>query len=533
MSALTEQERAEVASVIAEHIDTLTAIPNFVTAEPGFAIVDGAIVKEPAIVVFVSRVLASTELLEEERAPSQLGPYRVAVMQADPLRQLAVGRERLELPEFTPLEAAALTYQPIDGDPINEVFEVEEPLLCHVGPDAGWRTVLKPFIEGTQRSLTVAMYDYNADYIAKTFIETVRANNVNVTMTLDDSLAQDEKDIWAKHGTKLGDAFDGWIVRCSPNRRFESAYHPKVAVRDSRSFWLSSGNWSRNSQADNDPIGDESARTGMYKKNREWHVIVDHEGLAQLFEQYITHDRDGSEAEETLEAAFLDKVAYPDLFVEIDELADVSLLAEEEEIGPFEPERLPTHGQAFEIEPVLTPDNYIAKVHELIKGAEQSVHMQFSYINYSDEEGDEPYTEVLNTLAELSNTPGFEMRIIVASRATAITQVHDLVSKAGFKDLTLFRSQSPIHNKGIIVDGRSVLVSSANWSTDGALRNRDAGLIIHDPEVAGYFEKVFNFDWNHRANDIVVDNRAIMLAPEGALAPPGMVRVSWHEYYDG
>ena len=336
MSALTEQDRAEVASVIAENIDTLAAIPNFVTAEPGFAIVDGAIVKEPAIVVFVSRVLAPTELLEEERAPSQLGPYRVAVMQADPLRQLAVGRERLDLPEFTPLEAAALTYQPIDGDPINEVFEVEEPLLCHVGPDAGWRTVLKPFIEETQRSLTVAMYDYNADYIAKTFIETVRANNVNVTMTLDDSLAQDEKDIWAKHGTKLGDAFDGWIVRCSPNRRFESAYHPKVAVRDSRSFWLSSGNWSRNSQADNDPIGDESARTGMYKKNREWHVIVDHEGLAQLFEQYITHDRDGSEAEETLEAAFLDKVAYPDLFVEIDELADVSLLAEEEEIGPFD-----------------------------------------------------------------------------------------------------------------------------------------------------------------------------------------------------
>ena len=76
-------------------------------------------------------------------------------------------------------------------------------------------------------------------------------------------------------------------------------------------------------------------------------------------------------------------------------------------------------------------------------------------------------------------------------------------------------------------------MSSANWSTDGALRNRDAGLIIHDPEVAGYFEKVFNFDWNHRANDIVVDNRAVMLAPEGALTPPGMVRVSWHEYYDG
>ncbi len=74
MSALTEQDRAEVTSVITENIDALAAIPNFVTAEPGFAIVDGAIVKEPAIIVYVNRVLAPTDLLEEERAPSQLGP---------------------------------------------------------------------------------------------------------------------------------------------------------------------------------------------------------------------------------------------------------------------------------------------------------------------------------------------------------------------------------------------------------------------------------------------------------------------------
>ena len=532
MSPMTEQERAEVTSVIAENIDALASIPNFVTAEPGFAIVDGVLIKEPAVIVFVSRVLSPTELLEEERAPSQLGPYRVAVMQADPLRQLAVGRERAGLPRIVPLDVAALTYQPIDGDPINEVFEVEEPLLCHVGPDAGWRTVLKPFIQATQESLTVAMYDYNAEYIAKTFIETVRANDVNVTMTLDDSLAQDEKDIWAKHGTKLGDAFDGWIVRCSPNRRFESAYHPKVAVRDSRSFWLSSGNWSRKSQPDIDPIGDEASRRGMYGKgNREWHVIVEHKGLAQLFERYIKHDRDGSEEEAVQVREFVSKVAFPDLFVEIDELVDASLLAEEE-IEPFPPTRLPAHGRAFKIEPVLTPDNYIGKVHKLIKRAQRSVHMQFSYINYSNEAGDEPYTEVLKTLAELSNKPGFEMRIVLASRGTAAAQAQDLVKEAGFKDLSVFKSQSNVHNKGIIVDGRSVLVSSANWSTDGALRNRDAGLIIHDTEIAGYFEDVFDFDWNHRANDIVVD-KPVMLAPEGALTPPGMVRVSWQEYYDG
>ena len=46
-------------------------------------------------------------------------------------------------------------------------------MLCHVGPDAGW-PVLRPFLEATKKTLSVAMYDFNADYIAKSFIETVR-----------------------------------------------------------------------------------------------------------------------------------------------------------------------------------------------------------------------------------------------------------------------------------------------------------------------------------------------------------------------
>jgi phosphatidylserine/phosphatidylglycerophosphate/cardiolipin synthase-like enzyme len=528
MGALTEPERVQVQNVIAENIDALSSIPNFVTAEPGFAIVDGVIVKEPSIIVYVSRVVPPTELLEEQRAPAQLGPFPVAVMQADPLRQLAVGRERARLPEIVLRDVAALTYEPIEGDPINEVFEVETPVRCHVGPDAGYRTVLEDFIKGTQESLSVAMYDYNAKYISKTFIETVRSKNVKVTMTLDDGTAQDEDDIWEDHKSKLGDAFDGWIVRCSPNRRFPNAYHEKVAVRDSRAFWLSSGNWSRKSQPDNDPVGQTADRKGMYGKgNREWHVIVEHEGLAQLFERYIKHDRDGSEAEAAEDREV--RLVPPDLFVPIDELVDATLIAEEG-IQPIEPKLLPSDGRPVTIEPVLTPDNYIDKVFELISGAEQSVHMQFSYINYSNEAGDERFTEVLMKLGELSRQPGFDMRIILNSR-DAVAQAQTLVQEADFKDLTVFKGQANVHNKGIVVDGRSVLVSSANWSPAGALRNRDAGLIIHDPEIAAYFEGVFDFDWNNRANDIVVD-RTVMLARQGAPTPPGMVRISWQEYFD-
>jgi hypothetical protein len=47
--------------------------------------------------------------------------------------------------------ASALTYQRLEGNPIDASFKVSSPILCHVGPDADW-PVLKPFIEGTSRS---------------------------------------------------------------------------------------------------------------------------------------------------------------------------------------------------------------------------------------------------------------------------------------------------------------------------------------------------------------------------------------------
>ena len=88
-----------------------------------------------------------------------------------------------------------------------------------------------------------------------------------------------------------------------------------------------------------------------------------------------------------------------------------------------------------------------------------------------------------------------------------------------------------IHNKGIVVDGKTVLISSVNWSSDGVLRNRDAGLIIRDPQVARYYQRVFTDDWNHRAKPAVADPPEQIAPPEVA-PPPGMVRVAWHEYYD-
>jgi hypothetical protein len=521
-----------VQEVIKQHSAELEAIPGYVSAEPGFPIVEGAVLKEPAVIVFVVEKKAPERLLPEERMPRQLGPYRVAVMQADPLQQIARAEPMPGLAAAVTTAVTDLTYERLDGNPIDaKLYELEQPIVCHVGPDAGWST-LQPFLEATQDKLTVAMYDFNADYIATPLIALVLKNKIEMKLTWDDSMSAEETAIRKRLRKKLEGRLEGGIVLCGGGRRFASAYHEKVAVRDSSAFWLSSGNWSRRSQPDIDPIGEPADRKGMYSKgNREWHLIVEDQPLAQLFERYIEHDLKGSQAEaqEGAAGAVLaagERLRMPELFVPLDAIVEqaVEMAAPAE---PVAPAALPDHGKAFKVRPLLSPDNYRERIVELLKSAKRSVYLQFSYINHSEAKADKDYLAMLGVLAKLSYKPGMDVRIIVASGNA--DKIRRLV-QSGFNE-KVFRSQGNIHNKGIIVDGKAVLVSSANWSPDGVLRNRDAGVIVYDAQVAKYFQDIFLDDWENRASPRIPDDPPVMVAPEGAPTPPGMVRMTWRDYH--
>ena len=55
-------------------------------------------------------------------------------------------------------------------------------------------------------------------------------------------------------------------------------------------------------------------------------------------------------------------------------------------------------------------------------------------------------------------------------------------------------------------DGEVVLISSQNWSADGVLRNRDAGVIIEYGPIAQYFEQIFMHDWTNLARQKALDS---------------------------
>ncbi len=189
----------------------------------------------------------------------------------------------------------------------------------------------------------------------------------------------------------------------------------------------------------------------------------------------------------------------------IDAQAKQSAHANPPAAGAAAPLKSPVAAKTFPaadvfITPLLTPDTiaggagqYLANITNLINAAQESIYIQLQYIEASKGDGSD-YERLLGTIAG-AIARGLDVRLI---ESLEYGPKWAEKMKAAGVDLTAnIRLQSSVHNKGFVIDHKTVVVSSQNFSPEGVQENRDAGLILESPGVAGYFEKIFLADWNH------------------------------------
>lgn len=70
-----------------------------------------------------------------------------------------------------------------------------------------------------------------------------------------------------------------------------------------------------------------------------------------------------------------------------------------------------------------------------------------------------------------------------------------------------------------------VIVSSTNWSENSLTKAREAGVLIEAPEIAGYFNEVFDFDWSIAWDPGIVPANLVRLFSEAMFVPGGFEEV--------
>lgn len=518
----------EIARLIPAHADVFKVRGVF-SVRPGYLFRDGWITREPAIVLTVDRNATDLSL------PTEIQGIPVDVRRATPIEQLRFEKpaqfarlagHRLEwrggaFPELDPagLPMAAdmprgpaetgvgpakpnIPYSGPGGVNLSQVTNTFT-ITCSASPDAGWLT-LKPFLSTVSSHLTVGLYDFTSQHILETLTQALQGGK-GLTLTLDNpprNPTADQTDSQTRQTLQetMGDAAHlAWaLVQTNtqvPEWIFPTAYHIKVAVKDGQSFWLSSGNWNNSNQPDIDPINDPIGSANVAaKSDRDWHVIVEHPGLAQTFEAYLRHDYEvastveGGPAGEGLAAEI--KATAPEEFA----------VPAPTPVTYFPP--LVIQNTSMTVQPLLTPDNYHSFMRDLIQSAETSLYVQLQYIHPSDLPEDADFAGLIAAVVQ-KITAGKDVRIILSQYQASNGWLEKL--QAAGVDMGIVRLQNGVHNKGFVVDGKVVALGSHNWSGDGALRNRDASLIIYNEQVAQYFQSIFLHDWENLAQQRVAD----------------------------
>jgi len=140
-------------------------------------------------------------------------------------------------------EPPELQLDPVTDERIKAIF--------HISPDSGWPN-LRDFFGRIKQNLTATIYEWDAEHISDALYNAIHSKNGHLKMVTQKPGTQAAvKDMQLK----LGENFEHIWASAGPGKIVPSAYHIKVATRDSEEFWLSSGNWKDSNQANINPAG--------------------------------------------------------------------------------------------------------------------------------------------------------------------------------------------------------------------------------------------------------------------------------------
>jgi cardiolipin synthase len=358
-------------------------------------------------------------------------------------------------------------------------FELRGATTAVLSPDAGDLPLLR-FLGSARATIEVGVYTFQSERIASV-LAAAAGRGVRVRVLLDGSpvggVEDDEHRVVA--GLLAAGVEVRWLVGSTDVVKRYRYLHAKYALVDGRSAWIGSENFGN--------AGFPSDHEG----NRGWSVVADDADLAGVLRNVFETDFDPRR---------------PD-----------SIAARETGFTPLPPAPSivpwssgpPSAPRSARI--VLAPDTTLDPdgILGLFASAKERLSIDAFYLDEIWGDTPSPFLEAAFAAARR----GVSVRILLdgswasveADSGTNDDVLERINRRANDERLPLeVRLLEPrgsierLHNKGALVDGRAVLVSSMNWALGSATENREVGLIVDDLDLARTFEISFDADWEGR-----------------------------------
>lgn len=354
-------------------------------------------------------------------------------------------------------------------------FKISGRLITYASPDSTY-AVTKRFFEAAQDSILIGIYDLSANHMVKQITDALQ-RNVRVSLMLD--IDSEKEQAVFERLKRLG-------VRCVPAPSCASkrvsyfpSSHEKVIVIDEKWTFIQSGNYSNNSIPANELDGQAGPR--FQPGNRDMGIAIESAPMARFFTRILEHDMELELSGPVNEG--LDRGVFPQ--------GEILVEAPKRIPDPLFPSSTFNPVGSINVQPVLSPDNYVDVVLKLLPMAKRSIKIEQQYIRV-----DQP--KIKQLLAAIPS--GIEVQIIVAPAISNPEKTEHEVSvlRDDYRfDVRLLSKKHFVHchNKLIIVDDEIVLISSQNWSDFAVAKNREAGVIVYDKDITQYYSRIFNADW--------------------------------------
>ena len=345
--------------------------------------------------------------------------------------------------------------------------------VAFASPDCSL-AVYEDIVGSAEEEIRVNVYEFSSPTMARSLVE-ASSRGVDVTVLLEGGpvggISDEEKGTVAELcSAKIPVTLMASGNTVHPPYRFD---HAKYLIIDRCCVLVTSENFKSNGFPEKGLSG-----------NRGWGVVLEDEGVAGYFSSVYAHDSAGGWCSP---AAFSGgSTEYPNT---------------REYRAEFSPYRF----EDAKAIPVISPDtSYL--ITDMITGSEVSIDIEQAYITNQTDGSFNPFLEEAIRAAQRGvrvrilldsyyyNTEGPEDNDEMVLSINRLAAEEKLPLEARLADLETGNLEK-IHNKGVIADGRTVLVSSINWNDNSPRFNRETGVIIEHEGVGAYFTSIFEEDW--------------------------------------